>query len=206
MAEARDAVLGAVRSALGRTPGQAIPAPPALDLAFPNLTMEAKIAAFREALEKLGGKVHRAGDIAEARTVTEAIVAGRTTVCSDAALVSACGFRPPAGSLRKACATADCGITSAEFALADTGSLVLFSTSSEPRLVSLLPPCHIAIVAESALLNGLEELFTLVPMPAERSSAMVIVTGPSRSADIEMILVRGVHGPGEVHIIFVAGA
>ena len=53
--------------------------------------------------------------------------------------------------------------------------------------------------------TGLDEMFSRVPLPAQRSSSMVLITGPSRTADIEQILVRGVHGPGEIHVIVVAG-
>ena len=53
------------------------------------------------------------------------------------------------------------------------------------------------------LLTGLDELYTLLPVPSDRSSSMVFITGPSRTADIEQILVRGVHGPGEIHVVLV---
>jgi L-lactate dehydrogenase complex protein LldG len=53
------------------------------------------------------------------------------------------------------------------------------------------------------ILTGLDELFTTMPDPAAKSSAMVLITGPSRTADIEMRLVRGVHGPGELHVVIV---
>jgi len=53
------------------------------------------------------------------------------------------------------------------------------------------------------LLTGLDELFTVLPRPAEQTSSMVLITGPSRTADIEQILVRGVHGPGAIHVILV---
>ncbi len=205
MPEAREAILSAVRTALKRSKGQGIPQPPALDLSFIDTPVADRIAFFRAAIEKLGGTVSEVPGIAEARGRAVELIGARSTVCSSAAIVADCGFAPPAGDLREACASADCGITSADYALADTGSLVLFSSATEPRMVSLLPPCHIAIVPESVLLTSLEELFVREAMPAERSSAMVIITGPSRSADIEMILVRGVHGPGEVHVIFVAG-
>jgi len=103
--------------------------------------------------------------------------------------------------LRNVCATADIGITSADYALADTGTLVMLASPQEARLVSLLPPAHIAVVPRDRILTGLDELFTLVPLPASATSSMVLITGPSRTADIEQILVRGVHGPGLITVI-----
>jgi L-lactate dehydrogenase complex protein LldG len=70
-------------------------------------------------------------------------------------------------------------------------------------MISLLPPVHIAVVPRERILTGLDELLTGTPLPAERSSSMLFITGPSRTADIEQILVRGVHGPGEIHVIVV---
>jgi L-lactate dehydrogenase complex protein LldG len=66
-----------------------------------------------------------------------------------------------------------------------------------------LPPVHIAIVEHQRLLTGLDELLSILPYPAEQTSSMVLITGPSRTADIEQILVRGVHGPGEIHVVVV---
>jgi L-lactate dehydrogenase complex protein LldG len=70
-------------------------------------------------------------------------------------------------------------------------------------MISLLPPTHVALVPRERILTGLDELLTQVPLPADRSSSMIFITGPSRTADIEQILVRGVHGPGELHVIVV---
>ena len=58
----------------------------------------------------------------------------------------------------------------------------------EARLISLLPPIHIAVVSRERILSGLDELLDLLPAPAEQSSSMVLITGPSRTADIEQIL------------------
>jgi L-lactate utilization protein LutC len=105
--------------------------------------------------------------------------------------------------LRQLCATCDIGITSADFALADTGTLVMIASPREARMISLLPPMHIALVPRDRILTGLDELFTVLPRPVEQTSSMVLITGPSRTADIEQFLVRGVHGPGEIHIVVV---
>ena len=112
------------------------------------------------------------------------------------------GYTDPL-ELRARCADADVGITSADYALADTGSLVMLASPAEARLVSLLPPVHIAVVPVARVLSGLDELLTILPHPAEQTSSMVLITGPSRTADIEQILVRGVHGPGEIHVVVV---
>jgi L-lactate dehydrogenase complex protein LldG len=95
------------------------------------------------------------------------------------------------------------GITGADYALADTGTLVLFSSPQEARMISLLPPLHLAVIRQEQILTGLDELFSLEPLPGNRSSSMVLITGPSRTADIEQILIRGVHGPGEIHVVVV---
>jgi L-lactate dehydrogenase complex protein LldG len=84
---------------------------------------------------------------------------------------------------------------------ADTGSVVLSAGPDEPRARSLLPPVHVTILDAERILPGLPELFAA--LDGELPSALAIVTGPSRSADIEQKLVIGVHGPGETHIVLV---
>ena len=106
-------------------------------------------------------------------------------------------------ALRQAASQAGVGITSVSYALAETGTMVMLSSTSEARIISLLPPVHVAIFPVASILTGLDELLTLLPQPAEQTSSMVLITGPSRTADIEQILVRGVHGPGEIHAVIV---
>ena len=95
--------------------------------------------------------------------------------------------------------TDEVGVSRAAYGLADTGSVVLLAGPDEPRARSLLPPVHVSLVREADLLPGLRELFA--ELGGELPSAVAIVTGPSRSADIEQRLTIGVHGPGEVHIV-----
>ncbi|MDQ3858678.1 MAG: LUD domain-containing protein [Actinomycetota bacterium] len=85
------------------------------------------------------------------------------------------------------------------YALADTGSVVLAASPTEPRARSLLPDVHVTLVREDSIVPGLEELFAA--LEGELPSALAIVSGPSRSADIEQRLTVGVHGPGEVHVV-----
>jgi L-lactate dehydrogenase complex protein LldG len=89
------------------------------------------------------------------------------------------------------------------YGLADTGSVVLASGPEEPRARSLLPEVHISVLAEDRILPGLEELFAA--LGHDLPSALAIVTGPSRSADIEQSLTVGVHAPGEVHVVVLPG-
>src|SRR5205814_8697374 len=93
-------------------------------------------------------------------------------------------------------------ISSAAYALADTGSVVLLS-SDEPRSRSLLAWTHVTVVREETIVAGLEELFER--LGSDLPSSVAIVTGPSRSADIEQKLAVGVHGPGEVHVAILSG-
>jgi L-lactate utilization protein LutC len=93
------------------------------------------------------------------------------------------------------------GVSRAAFGLADTGSVVLAAGPDEPRARSLLPGVHVSVLETHRILPGLAELFA--ELGGVLPSALAIVTGPSRSADIEQKLVIGVHGPGEVHIVIV---
>ena len=174
--------------------------------------MEDRIASFRAALEALAGKVTVAPSAEVALEHVAGLIQGKTAVASNAPFLAECGVTrlPEVRSgitgreeLRAACAGADFGITSATYALADTGTLVMIASPEEARLVSLLPPAHIALLPRECILTGLDELFMLLPKPAEQTSSMVLITGPSRTADIEQILVRGVHGPGQVHVVIV---
>lgn len=106
-------------------------------------------------------------------------------------------------------ARAGAGVTGADLAVAETGTLVLNGAPGRPRSVSLLPPLHIAVVRREQLLPDqaamCKELVTLAAA-GKTPSSLNMITGPSRTADIEHILVRKVHGPGELLVILVTGA
>lgn len=208
----REQVLQRVRTALGRREGQAAPPPPPVRLRIPEAGLEARITSFSTRLETLGGRVCRVKDPrAEGSWVAEAL-ANRAAIASNAPFLEECGVTRLDGvrsgiverdELRQLCASSEVGVTSADYALADTGTLVMLSSGEEARMVSLLPPAHIAILPVNRILTGLDELFSVVPKPASLTSSMVLITGPSRTADIEQILVRGVHGPGQLTVVLV---
>ena len=107
---------------------------------------------------------------------------------------------------RRSAATAGVGITGADYAIAETGSVVLLPGPGVSRLVSLAPPVHVALVRPQELLETLEDLFLLrrnayYDGDGDMGSYMNFITGPSRTADIEQTIVVGVHGPREVHLV-----
>ena len=205
----RENILHRVRTAVGRSAGQPPADPPPVRLRIPEVDLDARIASFIRRVEALAGT---ACVTAEPRALVAAAIEGKTAVASNAPFLAQCGILDLPGvqsgitdreELRAACAAADVGITSADYALADTGTLVMLSTPREARLVSLLPPAHIAVIPRASILTGLDELFTVLPDPAAQASSMVLITGPSRTADIEQILIRGVHGPGRITVLIV---
>jgi L-lactate dehydrogenase complex protein LldG len=88
-------------------------------------------------------------------------------------------------------AACELGVTGVDAALPETGTLVLTSSPERPRVVSLLPRVHLALLTPAALRADLHQAFAEV----KQSDYMVLVTGPSRTADIELTLTLGVHGP-----------
>lgn len=208
----RETILELVRTALGRVSGEPPAQPPEARMRIPEVPVEDRIEKFRRALEALGGKFHLAASKEDACAIVAKILEGRTAVASNSPYLAECGIPELPGvrsgftrevELREACATANIGITSADYGLADTGTLVMLSSAREPRMVSLLPPAHVALIPREIILTTLDELLTVLPNPSDVTSSMVLITGPSRTADIEQILVRGVHGPGEVHVVVV---
>lgn len=102
---------------------------------------------------------------------------------------------------RELSAQAKFGISQMDWALADTGSLAQNSTAIAQRLVSSLPAIHIAIVPVSGILPHMPALFSRIH--PEDCPYLAVITGPSRTADIERVLTIGVHGPDRLVIVFV---
>ncbi len=102
---------------------------------------------------------------------------------------------------RELAAEAKVGISQMDWALANTGTLVQRADAVDKRLVSTLPPLHIALVSSAAILPDLPALLSRVD-PRD-SAYLSFITGPSRTADIERVLTIGVHGPERLIIVLV---
>ncbi len=147
------------------------------------------VELFKQNLEAVDGHCLVVYNEAELSEAVNRIVNGRRVATSDA---------PPAtGDLFKY----DVGITSAQAGIAETGTLVLDSSVERNRLVSLVPPVHIAILNASRIYRTLSDALTTLQSGEEVSPAITFITGPSRTADIELTLAIGVHGPQELYVI-----
>lgn len=91
------------------------------------------------------------------------------------------------------------GVTSADYAIAETGTLVLTSGGEHHRLLSLLPPVHVCVLSATSLVFSFSDLLQVIGV--KPPSSLTCITGPSRTADIEHTVTLGVHGPREVHIL-----
>ncbi len=168
------------------------------------------IASFERAASAVHADVHRTDTadvpfsllaelVARAR-VRRACVSREPEALAVGATLATLGVEVEEPSLAAA-ARADLGVTGAVAAIAATGSIVLDSTAAGGRTLWLLPPAHLAVVPVGRLLatpgDVLRPLGRQGPMPAN----LCVVTGPSRSGDIEQIIVQGVHGPNAVHVV-----
>jgi len=187
---------------------------------------------FRREFDRVGGVFHRAADPAEVPSVVLEIAReeGATAVVAWDPAALGVDLRPglvaeglavavaasdPADETarrrhREESARAQIGVTGADLVLAETGTLILLSGRGRPRSTSLLPDTHVAVFDRSRLVESLAQVGILLEAlhvdPARSMSGAMInfITGPSRTADIELTLTRGVHGPKHVHAIFVA--
>jgi L-lactate dehydrogenase complex protein LldG len=102
---------------------------------------------------------------------------------------------------KHALALCDLGITEADYALPETGTIALYSSAEKPRAVSLLPRIHLALVSPAALRADLHQVFA----EAKGSPYLVFITGPSRTSDIELKTTIGVHGPKNLYVWVLEG-
>ncbi len=97
----------------------------------------------------------------------------------------------------------DVGITGTMGAIADTGSLIVWPTVDEPRLMSLVPPIHIAVLEASKMFDSFPEAINKLGWNKKPPGNTLLISGPSKTADIEGILCYGAHGPKQLVILVI---
>jgi L-lactate dehydrogenase complex protein LldG len=205
VSDARTAILTRIRQAqrTGRIP---VASEPVRVPAFVARTPEEELRRFVTELTALGVEPHVEPTAEDVRARVVAAVEGRPVFSWDPAwlpydvgsvLVDAIHGE----SSRATQAAAGIGVTGCDAALADTGSLVLLTGPGRPRAASLLPPIHLAVVRLADLRSGAEEYFRDRADAIAAAVCCTFVTGPSRTADIELTLTLGVHGPGRVIVV-----
>lgn len=167
---------------------------------------------------ELGASIHAAGSRDEA--VAEIVDIFRSSACHrvvvspdlgdlreaiEEALARA-GAESVGGDTAEALARADLGVTRAVLGIAETGSILVASNDFLPRLSTMLPLVHVAILGQDAVVPSLDEAGeflrrTSLEPAGEQIRYATFVSGPSRTSDVEKTLTVGVHGPGELHVI-----
>ena len=218
---ARDEIL----SRLSAVPKKSIsPRPDLPSLRELSLTQEERIETFSRNLRKETGVVHRVPDNPGAldRLTQIAGEEGLKTVLAseddvlatlnlsewgkiNSVRVLTAAMFPSRDSFKDAVFTeADAGITGADFAVAESGTLVLVHNPKQPRLISLAPILHIAIVPAKRVVAVYEEAIEhIFGRGGNLPSQISFITGPSTTADIESTLFKGMHGPKKIHLILV---
>ncbi|HEV8265125.1 MAG TPA: lactate utilization protein [Gemmatimonadales bacterium] len=208
---ARDQILRSIRENLTKSapdvahapsdhgpPEPRVPSPEPPDL----------VERFTTQLEAVGAQWTLVRGEAEAARALRRILAdagARRVAGSDAALVArVLPERLMGGGLsREELFACDAGVTTAQWGIAETGTLVLESAREQHRLLSLVPPIHVALLSTRCICASLGDALARV---SRDSHAITFITGPSRTSDIELTLVIGVHGPQTVHVLLLEDA
>ena len=221
MSGSREAFLERVRQAVaeGNRAGGAPPLPTRGSVGYQGAGID-PVARLRDELVAAGGRMHvvedEASAVARIRILLEEAKAERVLLGSGEYLdrLDLRSRLSPAFTVqqvaalsphedRRAFFAADIGISGVDFVVAETGTLVLSTRPDQPRSLSLLPPVHVAVAWREQITPDLFDLFAEVGregLPA----CLSLITGPSKTGDIELKLVTGVHGPGVVHLVMIA--
>lgn len=169
---------------------------------------------FKEQAEAISAQVYRVSDPAGAgRRLTEIIedLKPGKIVAAGSEMVRECLKAADPGEagvytsdLRQHAEDADIGLSEMNLAIAETGTLAQDSTALGQRLVSTLPPVHVALVRTERLVEHFADAIDIFNKHRDCLPGYIsFISGPSRTADIERVLTIGVHGPGQLHVIFV---
>jgi L-lactate dehydrogenase complex protein LldG len=211
--EARERILSRLRGAPRaeeERPAVLAPAPPA--------DRPARIERLKSLMEAMRTEVHvvpepqwpsRLAEILSRRDFKSLLYAPGAAVAAGVEAAAATGaglpelkaYDAPVESLKDLVFTVDASITSAAGAVADTGAILLVPDALEPRLMSLVPPVHIAVLRADTIYDSLAEALRAGGFAAAMPTNLLLISGPSKTADIELTLAFGVHGPKELILL-----
>lgn len=215
----RDTILQRLRH---RTGGELTA--PECDFSVPNRpewSTAEKLDMFEQTIESVHGEVHRTtedgwidrlAEILQTRSAQTLLIAKQHEIGK--ALQSATKNREdlpqllvydePVESWQNALfSDVDAGITSTRGGIAETGSLILWPSVDEPRLMSLVPPIHIAVLKASELYTTFHQAMQSQNWGTGMPTNALLISGPSKTADIEQTLAYGVHGPKELIVLVI---
>lgn len=199
MSDARAAILSRLRAG----PRLAVPerphwTPPAFN---------DRLERFRSMIEAVHGEVHET-TAQDWRALLHRILSekgvGRVMAAPDLALdwPDTVAYDQSVEALKdQLVAGIDAGVTRARAAIAETGSLVLWPDADEPRLLSLLPPIHVVLLEQGSIVDNLAGLMAQQGWAGSMPTNALLISGPSKTADIEQTLAYGVHGPKELVVL-----
>jgi L-lactate dehydrogenase complex protein LldG len=208
-----NSVLENIRGSLGRTAQTPLGLRPTIYASRPLESVDSEIERFLGEIKKLSGvgqKLSAIGIEPALRTLVTEQNIRKATVWDTpslkqlriAKLLQTLGVELVSPNADKHdMAKCDLGITEADFILPETGTIALYSSAEKPRAVSLLPRVHLAIVAPSTLRPDMHQVFA----EAKDNHYLVFITGPSRTADIELTVTLGVHGPKNLYVWMLEG-
>ena len=185
----------------------------------PDWSREEKLDRFQQAMESVHGEVHQTTESQWVMRLAEVLYA------KGARNLLASRLHPIGQALRQSDHSAlpplldysqpitawqpdlfndvDAAITSTRGAIAETGSLILWPSTDEPRLMSLVPPLHVAVLYANELYTTLQEAMRAQNWSAGMPGNALLISGPSKTADIEQTLAYGVHGPRELVVLVI---
>ena len=212
MSDARANILNRLR----RIPPFAIPTIEAEAPVIPSLSQADKVAQLKRLMEVMHAEVLLTDSqnwVAAFKTVLrqrslngvlygpETAIGAALTAEWEADLPPLIAYDQPVEACKERLFATHGGITSTKGALADTGALILWPTPEEPRLLSLVPAVHIAVLEASKIHDSLAAATQAERWADGMPTNALLISGPSKTADIELVLTFGVHGPKELIVL-----
>ena len=208
-----------IMSRLNASGTQQVEVPDAPQLPEPSLDREARIERLTELMSAIRTEVHiveadnwidKLKVLARERGWKQMLYGPQTPIgqaieadwSSDTAdLPELVAYTEPVETFKDDLFLMDVGITSTRGGVADTGAIVLWPTEHEPRLMSLVPAVHVAVLDADRIYNSLGEMMAAENWSDGMPTNVLLISGPSKTADIEFTLVFGVHGPKELVVL-----